>query len=217
MTSRETFGSELRRQRERRGITLESIEGTTKISRSLLVALERGDLSRWPGGLYRRSFLRDYGAAIGLPSESLLREYTRLFPEPGQPPGDGPPPDGESAFRLGMLPEPRWRGLARRAATAAIDLGAVGVLGYGVSLTGVNLWMSIAATGAVYHAVNTMYLGQSFASWCLSPTSPFRRLPSAARAGDSLPTRDWLSQVLGAPAFADIPHPSPDSSLEPSA
>src|SRR5688572_899188 len=135
MKSRETLGPELRRQRERRGVTLEAIEQTTKISRSLLVALERGDLSRWPGGLYRRSFLREYAAAIGLPSDALL-EVTRLFPEPGQQLPDSPAPDDGGGFRLGMTPEPRWRRLAARAGAATIDSGVILAAAYAVSLGG---------------------------------------------------------------------------------
>lgn len=216
MKSRDTFGPELRSQRERRGVTLESIEQTTKISRSLLVALERGDLSRWPGGLYRRSFLREYAAAIGLPSAVLL-DVTRHFPEPGQPVPDGAAPDEGSVFRLGMVPEPRWRGLASRAGAATIDTGVILAAGYAVSLGGVSLWMSIAGVALTYHVVNTMCLGRSFGSWSLSPASPFGRLPRSSGAGQTLPAREWLSQVLGAPAFADIPHRTHDSSLEPSA
>ena len=215
MKSRETFGPELRSQRERRGVTLESIEQTTKISRSLLVALERGDLSRWPGGLYRRSFLREYAAAIGLPSEALL-EFTRFFSEPGQPGLERPGPEG-NVFRLGMVREPRWRRFASRAGAAAIDSGVILAAGYAVSLGPVGLWTSIAGVALTYHVVNTMWLGRSFGSWSLSPASPFRRLPRSSRAGQALPAREWLSQVLGAPGFADIPHRTHDSSLEPSA
>jgi len=86
MTARELFGSTLRQQRERRGVSLAAIAGSTKISRHLFASLERGDLSRWPGGLYRRAFVRAYASAIGLPPEPTLCEFISLFPEPGQDP-----------------------------------------------------------------------------------------------------------------------------------
>ena len=57
--SREMFGARLRRERERQGITLNAIAKSTKVSRSLYEALERDDVSRWPGGIFRRSFLRE--------------------------------------------------------------------------------------------------------------------------------------------------------------
>jgi transcriptional regulator with XRE-family HTH domain len=79
------FGSKLRMQRERQGISLASIAESTKIKLSLLDGLERGDVSQWPRGLFRRAYLRDYAAAIGLPAEPLIGEFTRLYPEDGPP------------------------------------------------------------------------------------------------------------------------------------
>jgi hypothetical protein len=51
------FGRRLRMERERRRITLASIAENTKIGLSLLKGLERDDLSRWPSGIFRRSFV----------------------------------------------------------------------------------------------------------------------------------------------------------------
>jgi len=164
MTAREAFGNRLRNHRERLGVTLESIARTTKINRSLFKALERGDLSRWPRGIYRRGFLCSYAAAIGLPSESLLREAAQLFPEPGQE-----PPSDEGGLRLTVLPEPIWTVRARQTLAAAIDSGVILLAGYGLSaLSGDNLWTTMAAAGLSYHAAGTVVLGHSPGSWCVS-------------------------------------------------
>jgi len=80
-----TFGPRLRQERERRHISLKSIAENTKISRSLLEALERDDVSRWPAGIFRRSFVRSYATAIGLDPEDILREFNERFPDPTQP------------------------------------------------------------------------------------------------------------------------------------
>jgi transcriptional regulator with XRE-family HTH domain len=76
-----TFGERLRAQRESQGVSLNEIARTTKIGLSLLVALERNDLSRWPKGIFRRAFFREYVTAIGLSPEPMLAEFARLFPE----------------------------------------------------------------------------------------------------------------------------------------
>ena len=60
------FGPRLRRERERRKISLASISANTKVSISLFEQLERDDVSRWPCGIFRRSFVRSYAEAIGL-------------------------------------------------------------------------------------------------------------------------------------------------------
>jgi len=76
------FGRRLRMERERRTITLSSISDNTKISQSLLEALERDDVSRWPSGIFRRSFIRAYAQAIGLDPEVVAREFLERFPDP---------------------------------------------------------------------------------------------------------------------------------------
>ena len=61
----DSFGSRLRYERERRQIALKSIAESTKISVALLEGLERDDVSRWPSGIFRKSFIRSYAEAIG--------------------------------------------------------------------------------------------------------------------------------------------------------
>jgi transcriptional regulator with XRE-family HTH domain len=76
------FGRRLRMERERRTITLASISDNTKISQSLLESLERDDVSRWPSGIFRRSFIRAYAQAIGLDPDATAKEFLERFPDP---------------------------------------------------------------------------------------------------------------------------------------
>jgi transcriptional regulator with XRE-family HTH domain len=76
-----TFGARLRQQREERQVTLTTISTNTKIKISLLEALENGDVSAWPKGLFGRAYLRDYAAAVGLDPEGLVTEFLALHPE----------------------------------------------------------------------------------------------------------------------------------------
>ncbi len=71
----ESFGARLRQRREAQGIALEKIAHETKIKLSLLQGLERDDLSYWPGGLFRRSFVRAYAQVVGLDPESAVRDF----------------------------------------------------------------------------------------------------------------------------------------------
>jgi transcriptional regulator with XRE-family HTH domain len=71
----ESLGALLRQRREAQGIALEAIVSQTKIKLSLLEGLERDDVSHWPGGLFRRAFVRAYSQAIGLDPEVVLREF----------------------------------------------------------------------------------------------------------------------------------------------
>jgi cytoskeleton protein RodZ len=71
----ESIGRRLRRERERRQIALASIAANSKISVSLFADLERDDVSRWPSGIFRRSFIRAYAQAVGLDPDATAREF----------------------------------------------------------------------------------------------------------------------------------------------
>ena len=78
----DSFGAQLRQQRERQQIALASIAEQTKIKVSLLEELERDDLSHWPVGIFRRSFIRGYAQAIGLDPAPVLVEFLARYPDP---------------------------------------------------------------------------------------------------------------------------------------
>ncbi len=73
------FGERLRRHREGRRITLEQIAHETKVTAALFAGLERGDCGRWPGGMYNRSFIRAYGAVVGLDLDEIAAEFDELY------------------------------------------------------------------------------------------------------------------------------------------
>jgi transcriptional regulator with XRE-family HTH domain len=164
LISRHAFGSRLRTQRERRGVTLESIVDSTKIKLSLLEALERGDTSQWPRGLFRRAYIRDYACAIGLPAESLVAEFVKLFPEEG---GAAASEDviaaAQEPMRLTFAVEPdtRMRQLAAQAASVVAELGLVAVVGGVASLTGGYPLLTACGTVALlYYPLATVLTGR---------------------------------------------------------
>jgi cytoskeletal protein RodZ len=77
--SRPDFGMKMKRQREERGVTLRQIADATKISMGSLEALERNDISRLPGGIFSRAFVRSYALEIGLDPEQTVRDFLRSF------------------------------------------------------------------------------------------------------------------------------------------
>jgi cytoskeleton protein RodZ len=74
------FGTRMKRAREERGISLRQIATSTKISVAALEALERNDISRLPGGIFSRAFVRSYALEIGLDPEQTVREFIAQFP-----------------------------------------------------------------------------------------------------------------------------------------
>ena len=66
-------GEALRAERERLGLSLESISSRTKIRPSFLAALEEERWDRLPSPVFLRGFLREYAACLGLPADEVAR------------------------------------------------------------------------------------------------------------------------------------------------
>jgi cytoskeletal protein RodZ len=60
------FSDQLRRERERRGLAIDEICETTKVSPRYIRAVEAGNFAEIPGGVFRKSFVRSYICALGL-------------------------------------------------------------------------------------------------------------------------------------------------------
>jgi cytoskeletal protein RodZ len=79
------FGGRLRQARERRGISLRQIAASTKIAAAALDALERNDISKLPGGIFSRAFVRSYAVEVGLDPDQTVREFLERFDQEAAP------------------------------------------------------------------------------------------------------------------------------------
>jgi cytoskeleton protein RodZ len=61
--------------RQQKGISLDAIAASTKLSMRHLEAIESGDFSRLPGGIYNTSYIRQYARAIEFDETNLLAFY----------------------------------------------------------------------------------------------------------------------------------------------
>ena len=173
------FGRRLRMERERRRITLASIAENTKIGLSLLKGLERDDLSRWPSGIFRRSFIRAYAQAVGLDADETAREFFERYPEPSEVPTPVPATpaslvsaatsdtpaarfrlrvaDTRAAFARGpLLTEARRRWVA-----VAWDVSAVVAIGVLLFVALEKFWMPFAMVVLGYYAGSIVLLGNT--------------------------------------------------------
>ena len=170
------FGNRLRQERERRRITLASIAANTKIGLTLLQGLERGDVSRWPSGIFRRSFIRAYAGAVGLDADAIAREFLELFPDPAEPPraGSADAPVGArrtsgdpmlrltladpgAAFTAGRILE----AVLRRCAAATWDVGVLMAIGLTLFMALRQFWMPLAIATLGYYVASIVLLGNT--------------------------------------------------------
>jgi transcriptional regulator with XRE-family HTH domain len=196
-TASQSFGRRLRLRREHVGVSLEAIAASTKIKRSLLADLERDDVSKWPRGIYRRAFVREYAAAIGLPADEVVAEFGERFPEEGTPSGARSPgvePSNELRLTLAEDRNQAVIGAARRLLVAAFELCAVvGLAGLLARVTGSEFWTVCGAVALTYYPI---------AAACSARVPTFRRpavkpLFTLAGRRDDVPSgREFIQLVL---------------------
>jgi hypothetical protein len=191
---RATFCARLREARESKGVPLAQIAASTKINVSLLKSLEAADLSRWPKGLFRRSYLRDYVRAVGLPVEATVAAFLQLFPDSDDEPlaRHGESEENEPpllSLTLGADRTERVAKTGRQVAAAAIDTGVV--VGASVAATSwipADFWASLASVALIYYATATASVGRSFgAQWVMHRSSArWKKAATTPAAQDSL-------------------------------
>lgn len=77
------FGEELRRERESRGIRLESISGSTKIVTRYLSALENEQFDVLPGGILSKGIMRSYARVVGLDERTWVERFLTASQQKG--------------------------------------------------------------------------------------------------------------------------------------
>lgn len=181
LTPAEEFGAQLRRERERAGVTLDTIARVTNVTSTHFVGLERGDCSLWPPSIYSRAFLRGYARAIGLHPEQVLAEAEQYFPNFIDDSQSPPSRRGDARHELrlqldGHGAQGPW--VLRRAGVLAID-GTLAVLaGVGTNWAGLSFWIGATIVLAFCYAV-AVFRGTR------PPRSAFilpRAVPTAQRA-----------------------------------
>jgi transcriptional regulator with XRE-family HTH domain len=189
------FGRRLRDARERKGVTLDAVAASTKIKASLLIGLERGDVSLWPHGIFRRAFIRAYATAIGLPPATVVAEFSRFFPEEGEPPSDASEHDIGGSLRLTLAKDERRvdRAALLRVLAALVDLAGITALAALVNyVASTGFWVTAGVVGLIYQMVMTVWFGRSIAALALQARGRTR----ASRARK--------------PGKPDAPQPTPD-------
>ena len=77
-----SIGETLRRERIRQGFDIPQIATRTKIGLHLIEAIEADQFDRLPGGVFARSFVRQYARLLGLDEEELVGQFNKQFEAP---------------------------------------------------------------------------------------------------------------------------------------
>ena len=107
----ERFSDDLRRERERQQVSLETISQITKVSRRYLLDLEAGAYANLPGGVFRKGILRSYLSTLQLDPAPWLHRFEQCLAELERP---AETPESLAAFAENVR---RGRGAPRREPT----------------------------------------------------------------------------------------------------
>lgn len=136
------FGDRLRREREMRGITLEEITESTKISRRHLEALEGEHFDQLPGGVFNKGFVRAYARFLGIDGDQAVADYAAASNEQPEP---------EDKFPLEIHQEPN-RDLNPRRSHLPLAFAIAALVGV---LVGYMFWAKSRPHGAESAAGST--------------------------------------------------------------
>jgi hypothetical protein len=210
---RAAFGPGLRVARERAGVPLEQIAKSTRIKVSLLAGLEDNDVSHWPHGIYKRAFFREYLAAIGMASDSLVAEFVRLFPDDSTGVWVPTPAALTSELRLTLARPHRVtvRSVLTSVAGALIDVCLVLLLaGAATWLTGVDIWAGVAAVALGYYSVATAFTRPPPGVAWLTGNRQMHTRTADVPARDVREQRHTLAQAVGVPSGPRSPEARPE-------
>jgi cytoskeletal protein RodZ len=128
----ERFCDELRWERERRQVSIEKISEETKIASRHLHALEAGEYSSLPGGVFRKGIVRSYLAALGLDESPWVERFEASLRDSGA--------GNKSAEDWTEFAENVRRNRVGKESTTRLQWVGVGVMAASVVALGWSIW-----------------------------------------------------------------------------
>ena len=134
-------GDTLRRTRLKRNLQLEEISNELKISTRILQAIEADEYDKLPGGVFAKSFVRQYARLLGLDEEEIAgRMQQAMGPvEEIQPFPERPKPGGVSPIQVPKVDE--WETVGDKRFRWSGWLSAVVLVAVMLLCSAVYTWM----------------------------------------------------------------------------
>lgn len=201
-----SIGETLRRERQKRNLDLEQVSRELKISTRFLEAIENEQFDRLPGGVFAKSFVRQYARVLDLDEEEAAAEVQRTLAPPSlaqltetPSPAPGPVPDfAPRVDSISSRPVVSGSWLPALALVVAVMLGCSMVYGW---------WQREHRTVAAASPARTTHPVQQAVNPPAQPPQP------AGQTASSQP-----EAAPGAPAAQSSPQPpaanAPDNNAE---
>ncbi|MGD0500826.1 MAG: helix-turn-helix domain-containing protein [Bryobacteraceae bacterium] len=205
------IGETLRGERLRRNLDLEQIAQELRISTRFLKAIERNQFDKLPGGIFTKSFVRQYARLLGFDEEAIAAEVDRFldpwpdFPAAPETPGITMPgihvPPMDAWERVGRVTRLSWRSTLPR-------LGLVALMMLLCSLA--YVWWQKARHPAAHARATPVAVAARPAPVATPPQLP-ATVPDAAQSGSAVPAAALTAEAstaATAPAAQVTPPPA---------
>ena len=190
------LGEKLRQAREAKGVSLAEIAAQTRIGVRMLQALETEQFNHLPGGVFNRSFLRQYAAFLDLEQENFVQDYLRRLEPPREVPDEPSAPTTLPVSVAGSQAL-RWT-----LGSAGLALLVVGILFFSLRDRSSNETLELAATPEIAESHE--------AASAPTPSAAASEIGKLTEASSALPGES-ISTVKGPSASdpADSAEPEP--------
>ena len=196
----EAVGETLRRERLKRNLDIDEISRELKISARFLRAIEDDQYEKLPGGVFARSFVRQYARMLGLDEEQIagqMQQATLPVPEFSQLP-DKAKSGGPAPIQLPKVDE--WQTVGDRRFHWSGWLSALGLVAVMLVCSAVYTWMQrpkLASFPSRFARVSQYARGQP-------PVGP---ASAGARSAAAQPPASRNPQAVSQPPNAADPAP----------
>ena len=195
-----SIGDALRRERLRRNLDLESVSRELKITSRLLEAIEAEQFDKIPGGVFAKSFVRQYAHFLGLDEEEMAAEVERMLREEAEPfPKDESPAPASPRIPLPRME--RWQSLGSKSRWSTFLPSAVLVV------VVMLLCSAVYAFWQRTHRPATVAVAQNLPVPAQKPAVPPSTAPAAQQA-KPLPSQQPVTQPLATQPLATQSSPT---------
>src|ERR1019366_3014718 len=228
-------GDTLRRTRLKRNLQLEEISNELKISTRLLQAIENDQYDKLPGGVFAKSFVRQYARLLGLDEEEIADRMQQAM-GPGEEIPDRPKPGGGAPIQVPKVDE--WETVGDKRFRWSGWLSALVLVLVMLVCSAVYTWMQRPKTPVTAQASppahSAVQSAPAPAPSVTAPTpspvepaaappqaveqkpaeqNPQDQKPAEAKPAEAKPTEQQPAKPAPAPAAARVAPPNPDATV----
>ena len=209
-----SIGETLRRERLGRGLDLNQVSRDTRITIRFLESIEADRFDKLPGGVFTRSFVRQYARVLGLDEDEIAAELQRVLgaqEESAQPAAAPPEPE------IRMPKVAQWEGFGQRFRPSSSLPALAMVVVVMLICSGIYTWWqtsrtkpAVSETPAVATEANRAPAAHAAAPVSSAAVAPEQTAPEASRSPVAAPaTPPVAAPVTSAAAKTELPSAQP--------